>query len=120
MTEAHRSKITSKLKCSSYNLRQHAYPSDHRCQQRVSTSLSVLPSKPPFILCSIGLAFVHAYAERGWSIIAAVRDPSKMPDIPGIKVIKIEVDSLTDAKSVSRIMPSLNFVFLISAHTTCL
>ncbi|CAD6586501.1 MAG: hypothetical protein TREMPRED_004438 [Tremellales sp. Tagirdzhanova-0007] len=46
----------------------------------------------------IGLAFVQAYAERGWSVIAAVRDLSKMPDVPGIKVIKIEVDSLTDAK----------------------
>jgi len=49
------------------------------------------------------LALVKEYAERGWEVIAAVRDVSKMERIHGVRVVKISSDSRTDAKEVSSI-----------------
>jgi len=53
---------------------------------------------------SIGLEFVKIYLAKGWTVIAAVRDPSSFPkDTDGgdkLKVVKLDAGSLTDAKDV--------------------
>ena len=48
----------------------------------------------------VGLELTKAYLEKGWKVIAAVRDPSKM-DIKGdVMVVKLEVGEKEDAKKV--------------------
>jgi len=56
---------------------------------------------------SIGLAYVEAYAEKGYKVIAAVRDTSKMPTTKAKDVIVIKLDSasLSDAKEVTIYFP---------------
>jgi len=51
----------------------------------------------------IGLEFAKRYAERGWTVVAAVRDPSSMPKLESkgegkVVVVKIDAGSTTDAK----------------------
>jgi uncharacterized protein YbjT (DUF2867 family) len=42
-----------------------------------------------------------AYLEKGWKVIAAVRDPSKMPKVEGeVVVVRLEVGEKEDAKKV--------------------
>ena len=42
-----------------------------------------------------------AYLDKGWKVIAAVRDTSKMPKVEGdIVVVKLEVGEKEDAKKV--------------------
>jgi hypothetical protein len=49
----------------------------------------------------VGLELTKAYLGKGWKVIAAVRDPSKMPKIEGdMVVIKLEVGEKEDAKKV--------------------
>ncbi|WVQ81967.1 hypothetical protein IAT38_004094 [Cryptococcus sp. DSM 104549] len=47
----------------------------------------------------VGLGFAKVYLQKGWTVIAAVRDLSKLPKLEG-KVIPVKIDSssLTDAK----------------------
>ena len=66
------------------------YPNDH-------SNLGV----KPLIDCSVGLGFVHAFLEKGYTVIAAIRDVSKMPKLDGVITVKIAADSKTDAKQVS-------------------
>ncbi|CAD6578757.1 MAG: hypothetical protein TREMPRED_002262 [Tremellales sp. Tagirdzhanova-0007] len=46
----------------------------------------------------VGLGFVHAFLEKGYTVIAAIRDVSKMPKLDGVITVKIAADSKTDAK----------------------
>jgi len=42
-----------------------------------------------------------AYLDKGWKVIAAVRDTSKMPKVEGdIVVVRLEVGEKEDAKKV--------------------
>lgn len=50
---------------------------------------------------SIGLELAKAYAARGDTVIAAVRDVSKAPNLDQVIAVKIDSESLTDAKEVS-------------------
>jgi norsolorinic acid ketoreductase len=46
-----------------------------------------------------------AYLEKGWKVIAAVRDPKKMPDLKEgeVVVVKLDVGEKEDAKKVRHI-----------------
>ncbi|WVQ81964.1 hypothetical protein IAT38_004091 [Cryptococcus sp. DSM 104549] len=47
----------------------------------------------------IGLGIAKIYLAKGWTVVAAVRDPSKLPQLEGNVIpVKIEAISLTDAK----------------------
>ena len=54
----------------------------------------------PLITRSIGLGFVHAFLEKDYTVIAAVRDVSKMPKTDKVITVRIASDSKTDAKEV--------------------
>jgi uncharacterized protein YbjT (DUF2867 family) len=43
-----------------------------------------------------------AYIEKGWRVIAAVRDPNKMPEVGGgeVVVVKLDAGEKEDAKKV--------------------
>lgn len=56
----------------------------------------------PKLIRSLGLAFVKSYVAKGWDVIACVRDVNTMPKIENVRVFKLDVASLTDAKVVSR------------------
>ena len=58
-----------------------------------------------------------AYLDKGWKVIAAVRDTSKMPKVDGdILVVKLEVGEKGDAKNIC-----LVFLLLPPLHGhTCL
>jgi putative NADH-flavin reductase len=45
-----------------------------------------------------------AYLEKGWKVIAAVRDPSKMKIEGDVMVVKLEVGEKEDAKKVSHLL----------------
>lgn len=47
------------------------------------------------------LALVKGYREKGWDVIAAVRDPSKMQKLSRVRTIKLDAASRTDANQVS-------------------
>jgi len=68
----------------------------------VTTCRPVLPRQ---LTSSVGLEFVKIYLSKGWTVIAAVRDPSSFPkDVGGgdkVRVVKLDAGSLTDAKDVS-------------------
>lgn len=54
-----------------------------------------------------------AYLEKGWRVIATVRDTSKMPKLEGdIMIVKLEVGEKDDAKKVRSFRFS-SFLFLI-------
>ncbi|TYJ58963.1 hypothetical protein B9479_000402 [Cryptococcus floricola] len=45
----------------------------------------------------VGLGVAKVYLEKGWQVVAAVRDPSKMPKLEGdVVVVKIDSESNTD------------------------
>ncbi|GFZ47616.1 LOW QUALITY PROTEIN: hypothetical protein JCM24511_05360 [Saitozyma sp. JCM 24511] len=46
----------------------------------------------------IGLALTKAYAEKGYKVFAAVRDPGKMEAVNGVLVVKLDQGTLGDAK----------------------
>jgi putative NADH-flavin reductase len=48
----------------------------------------------------VGLELTKAYLEKGWKVIAAVRDPSKMKVEGDVMVVKLEVGEKGDAKKV--------------------
>jgi hypothetical protein len=50
-----------------------------------------------------------AYLEKGWKIIAAVRDPSKMKIEGDVMVVKLEVGEKEDAKKVRPLSASPPF-----------
>lgn len=53
----------------------------------------------------IGLHLAKLYLEKGYRVVAACRDPSKMPDLGGgdkFVSIKLDQSSKTDAREVSR------------------
>jgi putative NADH-flavin reductase len=53
------------------------------------------------LISSIGLELIKAYIQKGWRVIAAVRDPSTMPDVGGeVVVAKLDVGEKDDAKKV--------------------
>jgi hypothetical protein len=46
----------------------------------------------------------NAYLEKGWKVIAAIRDPKKMPSTEGkgeVVVVKYDAGEKDDAKKVS-------------------
>jgi putative NADH-flavin reductase len=52
----------------------------------------------------VGLELTKAYLEKGWKVIAAVRDPSKMKIEGDVMVVKLEVGEKEDAKKVSHLL----------------
>jgi putative NADH-flavin reductase len=57
----------------------------------------------------VGLELTKAYLEKGWKVIAAVRDPSKMKKEGDMMVVKLEVGEKEDAKKVRPL-----FIFTLS------
>lgn len=56
----------------------------------------------------IGLHLAKLYLEKGYRVVAACRDPSKMPDIGGgdkFVSIKLDQSSKTDARQVRLSVP---------------
>lgn len=50
------------------------------------------------------MELTKAYLEKGWKVIAAVRDTKKMPDLQGegeVVVVKLDSGEKEDAKKVS-------------------
>jgi NAD(P)-dependent dehydrogenase (short-subunit alcohol dehydrogenase family) len=45
---------------------------------------------------SIGLGLAKAYLEQGYTVIGAVREPSKQPPLEGLITVKIDAESDTD------------------------
>lgn len=54
----------------------------------------------------IGLGFVHAFLEKDYTVIAAVRDVSKMPKTDKVITVRIASDSKTDAKEAMKELQS--------------
>ncbi|TYJ53577.1 hypothetical protein B9479_005782 [Cryptococcus floricola] len=51
----------------------------------------------------IGLEIAKSYLEKGWKVVAAVRDVGKMPKLEGdLLVLKIDAASLTDAQEAAQ------------------
>jgi hypothetical protein len=51
------------------------------------------------------LELTKAYLEKGWKVIAAVRDTKKMPDVKGeVVVVKLDSGEKEDAKKVRQIV----------------
>lgn len=60
----------------------------------------------------VGLELTKAYLEKGWKVIAAVRDTKKMPDLQGkgeVVVVKLDSGEKEDAKKASPPVSSLHF-----------
>lgn len=55
----------------------------------------------------VGLELTKAYLEKGWKVIAAVRDPKSMPKLEKgeVVVVKLDAGEKDDAKKV-RTLPS--------------
>jgi NAD(P)-dependent dehydrogenase (short-subunit alcohol dehydrogenase family) len=52
-------------------------------------------------MSSIGFQLTEAYIEKGWRVIAAVRDVSKMLEVRGeVVVVKLDAGEKEDAKNV--------------------
>jgi NADP-dependent 3-hydroxy acid dehydrogenase YdfG len=50
-------------------------------------------------MSSIGFELTKAYAQKGWRVIAAVRDIKKMPEVRGeVVVVKLDAGEKEDAK----------------------
>jgi putative NADH-flavin reductase len=60
------------------------------------------------LINSVGLELTKAYLQKGWKVIAAVRDPSKMEIEGDVMVVKLEVGEKEDAKNVRPL-----FIFLL-------
>lgn len=60
----------------------------------------------------MGLELTKAYLEKGWKVIAAVRDPSKMKVDGDVMVVKLEVGEKEDAKKV-RPLSVFTLLFLL-------
>lgn len=50
----------------------------------------------------VGLELTKAYLEKGWKVVAAVRDPKSMPKLDGGEVVTVKLDAgeKEDAKKV--------------------
>ena len=55
----------------------------------------------------VGLELTKAYIQKGWKVIAAVRDPKSMPKTEGgeVVVIKLDAGEKEDAKKASLFSP---------------
>jgi short-subunit dehydrogenase involved in D-alanine esterification of teichoic acids len=57
------------------------------------------------LILRVGLELTKAYLEKGWKVIAAVRDTKKMPDVKGeMVVVKLDSGEKEDAKKVRQIV----------------
>lgn len=56
----------------------------------------------------VGLELTKAYIQKGWKVIAAVRDPKSMPKTEGweVVVIKLDAGEKEDARKASLLSPS--------------
>ena len=54
--------------------------------------------------CRIGLGYVNAFLEKGFTVIAAARDPSKLPQAEHI--IPVKLDAL-DSEGPKKVLPPL-------------
>ncbi|OCF58900.1 hypothetical protein L486_03393 [Kwoniella mangroviensis CBS 10435] len=48
---------------------------------------------------ALGLGLAHEYSRREWKVVNAVRDPSTIPTLEGVCVIKIDAAEVEDAKN---------------------
>ncbi|KAK6903826.1 hypothetical protein I203_107334 [Kwoniella mangroviensis CBS 8507] len=65
---------------------------------------TVRPRIRPIVLITgadrgLGLGLAHEYSRREWKVVNAVRDPSTIPTLEGVCVIKIDAAEVEDAKN---------------------
>ncbi|WVW78548.1 hypothetical protein I302_100504 [Kwoniella bestiolae CBS 10118] len=68
----------------------------------------------------LGSGLTQEYSQKGWKVIAAVRDPSTMTSVEGVCVVKLDAGELDDAKDAVQEMKEkygINHIDVVIANS---